>query len=340
MNQSLSVSFVVTLIILIISYIIIYTNVILINVIIKNVLIYLFLISPLIVLSNILNAYIQAKKDFKNFANINSRFKLISTLSIILFIWLFGLIGIALSMFLSYVYVVLRLVKLIKINDFEFNLNYSKSLIVFSLYSMLTGILGVVNNNIDILVIDYAIEDKQILGQYAFVSFMYVAMMQITSTVQTIVLPYFSENYQDKKYIFSKLFKAQSSLLIISIAISIVTYIIYPYFIEYIYQEKYKLGTPIFNLYLIKFIIFNVFSLIGVTIISLGLFKWNFYMLLFLSFISPFATYLFITEYNQFYGAAYSQIFIFSLNAFILYFYMFIIYNNYEKYIRIADKCI
>jgi O-antigen/teichoic acid export membrane protein len=180
--------------------------------------------------------------------------------------------------------------------------------------------------SIDILLLNYLVKDRTILGDYGLATIFILAMNQITGTVQAIATPFFSEKSEDGGEFIRVLKKYNRLLIILAGVMSLIAIVVVPLFTKLIYKEKYQMTGAFFQFLVLRYFFWSCYALLGVAMVGLGRMKDNFIAS---SINVPFAilfTFLFISFWGPI-GAAYAQ----ALSGIVA---MVIVYLNFNRVLR------
>ena len=154
--------------------------------------------------------------------------------------------------------------------------------------------------------LNYLIKDRASLGYYGLATIFIIGLNQITTTVQTISTPYFSEKSNDKNEFLRVLKKYQKLMIILALTVSFFASIIVPQFIKLVYGVEYSSAGVYFEILVMKYFFWSCHALLGVAILGLGRMRYNFLSVSISVPISIIISYLFITNYGVI-GAAIAQ---------------------------------
>ena len=259
----------------------------------------------------LLMSYMEARKMVKSLSTIQAITKLLSLVLIIIPTYYFLFIGyvvgyvagliITAIVFYNFISKTLHNIPPIIIdNPFSIHWHYAK-------YSLLINVLNVINLNIDIFFINYLITDRSIIGYYSFAATLLVSLYLITTTIQQITTPYFSEraNEVDEwNRIFKKYNHIQNLFALVTMILSI---IIGPFMITLIFGGKYDNSIPFFLMLVVGWFLRNLYTLKVVAIFGSGNIKINFYAFFISTIIGIILTYFLIIGFGI-YGAGYANI--------------------------------
>lgn len=165
---------------------------------------------------------------------------------------------------------------------------------------------------IDIFMLNYLVKDRIGFGYYSIATIFILAINQITNTVQTITMPYFSEKCHNKNEFIRVLAKYEKLMLILSICVMTIAIAIVPLFIEKFYGSNYAAAGGYFRILALKYFFWSCYALLGTAIFGLGKIKYNVITSSIAVFTTIILTYFLINTYGI-KGAAIGQV----LGAFI-----------------------
>jgi len=258
-------------------------------------------------------SFFQASKKIKLISNLTISNKLISIIAIVLFTYWAGIKGyyvafnlsFLLMLFVSFrVYGYIKISKILSTNNlsnFSIHWKYAKT-------SMLAYLLSEISAFVDILLINFLINDMHQIGYYSFALTITVVIKIIPSTVQQITLPYFS-SLSEQKEEFLKAFKRYNKLLYLIIAITLFAIlIITPFLLHWVFKGKYDPSLKYFPLLAIGWSLRMLSQLQNGAIFGLGKIHYNVYTSL-ITLIFNIIIISISIHYFGLMGAAYSSIF-------------------------------
>lgn len=272
----------------------------------------------------LLMSYLEAKKMVKSLSKIQAITKLLSLILIIIptFYFLFigyviGYItGLVITAFIFYTYVSksLRQINPVPVSDpFSLQWYYAK-------YSLLINVLNVINLNADIFLINYLLIDRTIIGYYSFAATLLVSLYLITTTIQQITTPYFSEragSFEEWARIFKKYNRLQNIFAFITMVISLA---VGPFLIRVLFEGKYDSSIPFFIMLVFGWFIRNLYTLKVVAIFGSGKIELNFKAFFLSTILGLLITY-FLIVYIGIYGAGYANITVGFFTSLLISFY-------------------
>jgi len=257
-------------------------------------------------------SYFQATNRIKLISNLTISNKLISIVAIVLLTYCFGIKGYYVAYNLSFIlmlFVCFRVYGSIK----KFNIFSFKNLSHFSIHwnyaktSMFGYLLSEISAYVDILLLNFFVNDMHLIGYYSFALTITVVMKIIPYTVQQITIPYFSSLAQQKNE-FLIAFKRYNKILYLIIAITLFAVLLFvPFLLHMIFEGKYDPSMQYFPFLAIGWSLRLLAQLQYGAIFGLGKINYNVYTslisLLFNILIISVSLYLFGIM-----GAAYSSV--------------------------------
>lgn len=269
---------------------------------------YYMLVLPAGVFASLFMAYLQALKKIKTMAKMQVIIRVFGLFFLVIFTYFFQIKGYIFSTVAFTTIAVIPLIYLVK-NDFK-NIktinNINSKVFYYAKWSLAANIMHTINSLMDIFVLNYMIADRVSLGYYTIATIFVMALNQITSTVQSITTPYFSDKSTDKNEFLRVLVKYQKIMVLGSLLITLITMIIIPTFIVFVYGTEYALSGKIFIVLSLKNFFMSCYAILGVAILGLGKMKYNFYSMFISTIITMLANIVFINWLGVF-GAAIAQ---------------------------------
>lgn len=272
--------------------------------------VYYALSVPLVALNNLLIAYYQALKAFKKVSVLLIFARIIHIAIIISLTYLYALRGFILGIILGGVISSILLLSksgFIKAwrkttkDDFKKNWELAK-------YAFLANVINMVTLYFDIFLLNHLISNSTELGYYGFALTIISGLRIITTTIQQFVTPFFSEfsnNYEQSRKAFEK---ANRLLMTIIVITGVVSLLIVPFIIQFIYSGKYDNSIYYFQLLTLAWVVRGIASLKAPFLLAMGYVKIIFYSVLIIFLISVIPYWLLINKYEVL-GAVYGQIF-------------------------------
>lgn len=258
------------------------------------------LIIPASVWTSLVMVYLQALKKIKIMAKLKVFIRLFGFIILIVLTYFFGFFGFIVStIFIAYISL-LPLFNLVK-DDFKYKVKVKNILsrsFYYAKWSIVANLLGTVVGYIDIFMLNYLIKDRVSFGYYSLSTIFILGLNYITSTVQTIATPYFSEKSDNKEEFLRVLKKYEKLMILVAFGVSIIAFIAVPPFIKIVYGNDYAPAGIYFRILVLKYFFWSCYALIGVSILGLGEIRWNFLSVSISAIISPLLSYYLITSYG------------------------------------------
>lgn len=287
---------------------------------------------PASVLTGLFISYLQALKQIKLMATVQSLIRLFGVFLIVIFTYLYGFVGFVwATIIVSYIGLLGIMWFMREEISFDWSYSLGKRNFSYARWSVAANFIGTSAMYMDIFILNSIADNREQLGYYSIATIFLLGMNYITSTIQSVATPYFSEKSNDKNEFIRVLSKYLKLTIITSIIIGVLALFIIPIIIEFIYGQQYKLVGDFFQILVFKYIFWSSFALMGVAILGIGGMKFNFMTSLFTTIVAFFITYNLGLQYGI-YGVAYGQVIsYFIAMIFILAIGRKVINNHFKK---------
>jgi O-antigen/teichoic acid export membrane protein len=280
------------------------------------------MVIPAMTFTSLIMVYLQALKKIQLMARTQVILRIIGFIILIALTYAYGLAGFILSTVLIGYIALPPLIYLVK-DSFRPSLKVLKSFsqsFYYAKWSLAANAAAKLGQYMDIFLLNYLINDRLGFGYYSLATIFIVALDLITSTVQNIAGPHFSERCNDKKDFIRVLMKYQKLMIILSVGVSATAFIAVPQFIRMVYGNAYAPAETFFKILLIKYL-FRGCSALLITSMSIGLGKlqYRFISISIPVVLSFFITYTLIKLYGLT-GAAAAQGIVYFLHLIIVIF--------------------
>lgn len=236
------------------------------------------LVIPAMTWTSLIIVYLQALKKIQLMAKMQIFIRLFGFMVLVAVTYFYGLIGFIISTVLTGYVALLPLFNLVK-KDFSASVRVSNVFnqsFYYAKWSMSANAVSTIGQYMDIFMLNYLIKDRVSFGYYSLATVFILGMNYITTTVQSIATPYFSEKSNDKKEFLRVLNKYQKLMIYLAIAVSVVAVIIVPPFIKIVYGNNYVPAGTFFRILVLKYFFWSCYALLGVAILGLGKMRYNF----------------------------------------------------------------
>ena len=202
--------------------------------------IYMWVI-PATVYSLLIMAYLQARKQIQRMATLQVIIRTLGFVALVTFSARFGLSGFILA---SVIVGVVALAPLWSAVAPECNSRVkvsgvlSKSLNLAS-WSVAANATNTAGGYMDIFMLNYLTTDRVGIGYYGVATIFILGISQLTATVQTIAIPYFSEKSGERKEFVRVLWKYQKLLITVSAIVAAISALLIPVMIGVFYGKDY-----------------------------------------------------------------------------------------------------
>ncbi len=265
---------------------------------------------PSTALGSILMAYLQARKRIRLMAVMQTTIRIGGLAVVVLSAYLFGFGGFVVSSTIVAFATLLPLIKIIRVDltgmVSRLEKKYAETW-YYARWSLAGNLVATIISFLDILMLNYFIDDRVGFGYYSIATIFVLGLNQVTTTVQAIATPYFSEYSRDRSKFMQVLGKYQKLLIILALILTVVAVLIVPRLIVMLYGASYAAAGEYFQILAIKYFIWSCYALLGVAILGIGKMRFSFYSVLVSLVVSTGLSYTLINQYGL-KGAAYAQV--------------------------------
>ena len=279
------------------------------------------LVIPAMAYTSLIMVYFQALKKIQLMAKLQVFIRLFGFVVLVSITYFYGLVGFILSaVFIGYI-ALLPLFNLVK-NDFKTKVevnNVFPQIFYYAKWSVSANGVSQIGQFMDIFMLNFLIEDRIGFGHYALSTIFIVGLNHITSTVQSIATPYFSEKSNDKNEFLRVLKKYEKLMVLLALGVSIIAFLIVPPFIKIVFGNDFAPAGTFFRILVLRYFFWSCYALLGVAILGLGKMRYNFLSVSIVVPISLILNYFFIISYGLI-GAAVAQALSFFITLIIVVF--------------------
>lgn len=264
---------------------------------------------PATALGSILMVYLQARKRIKLMAVMQTTIRIGGLAVIVLATNLYGFAGFVIASTIVAFAALLPLIKIVRgdLTGLKSRIERKYPEIwYYARWSLAGNLVATIISFLDILMLNYFIDDRVGLGYYSIATIFVLGLNQVTTTVQSIATPYFSEYSSDKSQFMRVLGKYQRLLVILALTLTVIAILIVPGLIVMLYGESYAPAGEYFQILAIKYFFWSCYALLGVAILGVGKMKFSFYSVMVSLVVSTALSYTFILQYGL-KGAASAQ---------------------------------
>lgn len=288
----------------------------------NNLFVFYALSTPALAINTLIIAYFQALKKFKEISTILIGLRIVQVVCIILFTYFFDLKGFITGIIIGFLLSAIVLLYQSNLKRIQFQKIYFQKHWYLAKYSLLGNLISMLNLYLDVLLINHLTNNEKEFGYYGMALTFMTGLRVLTATIQQYLTPFYSENSKERKQHFSFFKKTQKYFLLFALIIFILSILIAPPAINFIFNFKYDDSIFYFQLLCIAWLIRCFYSLIGIYFLSLGKININFKNSLISFILSVAPIYLLISHYSIA-GAAYSQISTAIISALVVIFSFF-----------------
>jgi len=273
---------------------------------------------PFAALTALLMVYLQALKKIKQMARAQAIIKLQSIVVIVVCTWVWGFKGFIFATIIAYIIGLIPLLKQVGFGFIKTHLNRTipNNFMHIAIFSLLANGINMIGQYADMFILDHFALNREAIGYYSLATIFILGATQVTGTVQAIATPYFSERGHDETWFRKKLFHTQTRMAALSVVVAIGVYVMAWLMLQLFYDDNYIVTLSYLSVLLLKYIIYSSCAIIGVSLVGLGLMKYNFIAVAISTPVGVMLSYLLLQRYGTI-GVAWAQVFA-SVVTFIL----------------------
>lgn len=265
-------------------------------------------------------AYLQANKMVKEAARTQLYIRLLFVGIIFIAAIIWGYSGVIVATILSYIVGLLFFLPYVDLREIiKYGKNArTKKVNQYSYYIFIGALITLFSQYADIYLLDYLRVPTEKIGLYSIATIFFMAGVVFTSTVQTVVTPYFSERQTDLLWVRSKALSYQGWVGLASIGVVLGLFLLCWFLVVFYYGSEYQLALDLTVILLIKFFLWANYSVIGACLFAVGVIKEGIYIAAISVLVSLFASY-YLFFYYGITGVAWGQVVASFFNLFLIY---------------------
>lgn len=263
---------------------------------------------PLQVLTNIFLVFLQAQKKIKEMARSQAIVKVQSLVLIVISAWLWGFKGFIYASVVAYALGLWPFLRQIGLKFLYTSLERKPvHFTQYAFFSVLANGVSQLGQQGDVLILDHFAGNREAIGYYALALIFVTAANQVTSTVQSITTPYFSEHAQDEAWFHRQLVLNQMRMAFLSVAVAIGVYILAWILIPLVYGSEYSPALGYLAVLLVRYVVWSSCAVLGPALLGLGLMHYNFVTVAVTTPIGLALSYLLLQQFGVI-GVAWAQV--------------------------------
>lgn len=275
---------------------------------------------PATALASVLMMYLQARKRIKLMAAMQTAIRIGGVTVIVISTYFYGFGGFVIAGSAVAIAALVPLIKTVRgdiVGLKEKTHHPYPEIWYYARWSLSGNLVTTIISYLDILMLNYFISDRVGLGYYSIATIFILGLNQVTTTVQAIATPYFSEYSRDETQFMRVLRKYQKMLIAVAFGLTAVSMIAVPWLIVMLYGDSYAPAGDYFRILAIKYFLWSCYALLGIAIWGIGKMKFSFYSVLASLLISSVVSYFLIMQ-RGLPGAAIAQVVSYLLNLIIV----------------------
>jgi O-antigen/teichoic acid export membrane protein len=231
---------------------------------------------PFIVLTDLLIVYLQATGEIRSMSAVQAVNRVITFAAIVAGTWFGGLGGFVIGSFVAEVLSVAY--PLWKVGGRFFRsrpVQLPVGFYALAGFSLLTNAALILGQYGDMFILDHFVADRAAIGHYALATYFALAAMQITTTLQAILIPAFSRNAHDRAWVQHNLLQNQLFLSAASIFVAVGVWLAAWVIVQFLYGPAYAPTMNYLAVLLLRYIIFSAGAVMIAAYNGLGRVSWN-----------------------------------------------------------------
>lgn len=289
-------------------------------------------IIPFAVITQLLMSFLQSQKQIARMARIQAIIKLQFFMLIVVSTWLWGFHGLVLATIAAYIAGLVPLLRVV-----EWRTVTLKATVAPRNFNRMAWV-SMVGNGVSSLkaaglffILDHCFGNREAIGYFALATIFALGAAQVTSTVQTISTPYFSERSADGNWFSQSLVRNQLRMAALSLCVAIAVYLVAWPLVLVVYGDAYRVSLTFLGILLLKYVVWSSYALIGAGLVGLGRVGTNLLVAALSTTVGLGMTYFLLNRFGLI-GAAWAQV-IAELVALILmlYFSRLVLHRTFNE---------
>jgi polysaccharide biosynthesis protein len=220
--------------------------------------------------------YMQACKEFKRMATIQSAVKLTSVFIVVAATNQYGLTGYITAVLATMLLSLLPLAQQIGISFLK-QKSYSlpKGFLFLANVSILSSAVGTIGMYADMFFLDHFIDDRVSIGFYALATILIMIGTQFVGTVQGFLTPFFAERSHDGRWLWAATKRYQVYLSFVALALCCGVYLLGEMLVQFYYGASYEEMLLFLTILLGRFLLQSGYAIFGIALLSINKEQYN-----------------------------------------------------------------
>lgn len=220
--------------------------------------------------------YMQACKEFKRMATIQSAVKLTSVLVVIAATSLYGLTGYIIAVLVALLLSLLPLAQQIGISFLtQKPFPLPKGFLFLANIGILSSAIGTIGLYVDMFFLDHFVDDRVSVGFYALATILIMAGTQFVGTVQGFLTPFFAERSHDGRWLWAATKRYQIYLSFAALALCCGIYLMGKILVQFYYGVSYEAMLLFLAILLGRFLLQSGYAIFGIALLSINKEQYN-----------------------------------------------------------------
>ncbi len=273
---------------------------------------------PALAITSLFFVYLQARQEFGQLARSQTYIKLGSVAAIVLATWWSGLIGFVIAIILAAYLGLIPLfrvaVPVIVARTREYLPNDFSHMATVSMVGMLISALG---QSADFILLEYAKEDRMIVGRYSLATIFLLAASTLTGSIQGVVTPKFTALLSTPAEFRSKLRSWTINTIMLSAAVACACLGAAWCLEQWFFSDGYRGFTEFLSVLMLKYVVWSAYAIAGAAMVGAGLIKIGTWIAMFTTTTAFVAGYFLILAHGA-WGAAWTHVVIAGLSLMLV----------------------
>lgn len=220
--------------------------------------------------------YLQACKDFKLMATIQSGVKLVSAFFVITATYAYGLLGYITAILLMLMISVVPLLHRIGMKFlFQKRKPLPQGFTFLANVGIVSSIIGTFSMYIDMFFLNHFVADRAMIGFYALATILIMVETQFVGTVQTFLTPFFSERSYDGRWLWQETKRYQRYLVCGVIFVCCGIYMLGMALVHFYYGLAYEMTLLFLGILLCRALFQSGYAIFGIALQSINKEQYN-----------------------------------------------------------------
>lgn len=263
---------------------------------------------PFAAFTSLFMSFLQALKRIKEMARAQAMVKTQSFVLIVVGTYFWGLQGFVFGTIGAYCLGLIPLMRQVGSGFLERSaVKPASGFSHIAIFSLLSNCVYAIGQYGDVFILDHFSGDRDEIGYYALATIFVLAATQVTNTVGSIVVPYFSERSNEENWVRKEVRVNQARLTLLSIAVAFFVFILGWVLVKFFYGYNYNSSLLYLSILLIKYVLYSSCVVMSMAIFGIGYVRFNFVSGTIFTFLALVLSFFWIQKFGVV-GVAWAQV--------------------------------